>query len=140
MESDSSYASSQPSSQPTSQSAKSNKRKACSLEEILHEFGPIEQVLYTPFQTEQPRQPAKALLPSTFPTQPHPYDYFALFFTPDLFQTITKNTNRYANTHRIHAVEEGLREWSDLLIKELYVFIGVIIYMGIHKEPQTRMY
>jgi hypothetical protein len=42
--------------------------------------------------------------------------------------------------HRIHVADEGLREWSDLLVEELYVFIGVIIYMGVHKEPQTRMY
>jgi len=131
--SDSSFNSSpEPTNQPT-------KLKAQALEDILHEFGPIERVLYTPFQTEQPR-PTQALLPATFPTQPHPYDYFALFFTPDLFQTITTNTNRYANMRRIHAIDEGLREWSDLLVKELYVFIRAIIYMGIHKEPQIRMY
>jgi Transposase IS4 len=110
------------------------------LEDILHEFEPIEQVIYTPFQTEQPRRPATALLPPTFPTDPHPFDYFTLFFTRDLFQTITTNTNRYTNKQRIHAVKEGMREWSDLLIEELYVFIGVIIYMGIHIEPQISMY
>jgi hypothetical protein len=115
-----------------------NRRKVLSLEDILHEFGSIKDVLYTPFQTESPR-PAKALLPSTFPTQPHPYDYFALFFTPDLFQTITKNTNRYANIQRIYTVD-GARDWSDLLVEELYVFIVAIIYMGIHKEPQIPMY
>ena len=103
-----------------------NQRKTHSLEDILREFGPIEQVLYTPFQTEQPRQPAQALLPSTFTTQPYPYDYFTLFFTLDLFRTITTNTNRYANTHRIYTSEEGLREWSDLLVTELYVFIGAM--------------
>jgi hypothetical protein len=36
--------------------------------------------------------------------------------------------------------DESLREWSELLVEELYVFIGAIIYMGIHKEPQTRLY
>lgn len=84
------------SSKPTSQPTKPNKHKSQALEDILHEFEPIERVSYTPFQTEEPR-PAQALLPSTFPTQPHPYDYFTLFFTPDLFYTITINTNRYAN-------------------------------------------
>ena len=136
MESDSSYTSSKATNQP----AKSNKRKAQSLEDILHEFEPIERVLYTPFQTKQPRRPTKALLPPTFPIKPHPFDYFTLFFTHDLFQTITTNTNRYANIQRIHTVEKGLREWSDLLVEELYVFIGVIIYMGIHTEPQICMY
>ena len=132
MESDSSLSLSP---EPTNQNTKPNRPRPQALEDILHEFGPIDQVLYTPFQTEDPPRSAQALLPPTFPTNPYPYDYFALFFTPDLFRTITTNTNRYGNIQRIHAVKEGLRECSDLLIKELYVFIGVIIYMGIHKEP-----
>ena len=125
--------------EPTNQSTKSKKRKAPSLEDILHEFGPINEVSYTPFQIEQ-LQSAKALLPSTFPIQPHPYDYFTLFLTNNLLRTITTNTNRYANIHRIQVADEGMREWSDLLVEELYVFIGVIIYMGVHKEPQIEMY
>jgi hypothetical protein len=30
-------------------------------------------------------------------TQPYPFDYFTLFFTPNLFRTITTNINRYIN-------------------------------------------
>jgi hypothetical protein len=135
----SSDSSSDSSSEPTDQPAKPNKRKAQSLDDILHEFGPIKDVSYTPFEIEEPR-PAKPLLPSTFPTQPHPYDYFTLFFTPDLFRTITKNTNRYANMQRIHVADRGLREWSDLLVEELYVFIRAVIYIGVYKEPQIPMY
>jgi hypothetical protein len=135
--SDSSFDSSTDSSlEPTNQPTK---RKAQSLEDLLHEFGPIESVSYTPFQPKQ-HQPAKALLPLTFPTQPHLYDYFTLFFTPDLFCTITTNTNRYANIQRIYAVDKGLRKWSDLLIKELYVFISAIIYIGVHDKLQTCIY
>jgi hypothetical protein len=33
-----------------------------------------------------------------------------------------------------------MREWSDLLIEELYVFLGAIIYMEVHNEPQSEMY
>jgi hypothetical protein len=131
--------SSNPSPERTNQSAKPTKPKARSLEDILHEFGPIEGVSYTLFQTEQ-RRPAQALLPLIFPTQPYPYDYFTLFFTPDLFRTITTKTNRYANKQRIGVADEGLREWSDILIEELYIFIGVIIYIGVHKEPQIPIY
>ena len=115
------------------------KHKARSLEDILLEFGSIDKVSYKPIQVE-PKRPAKALLPTTFSTHSHPYDYFTLFFTPDLFQQITTNTNRYANIKRIHSVEEGQREWTDLLVEELYVFIGAIIYMGIHEEPNIPMY
>jgi hypothetical protein len=103
------YLSSSLSPEPTYQPPKSNKPKTQSLKDILHEFGLIEVVSYALFQIEHPR-PIKALLPSTFPTQPYPYDYFTLFFTPDLFRTITININRYANMQRIHSIDRGLRE------------------------------
>jgi len=68
------------SSEPANQPTKGKGR----LKDIQHEFRPIEQVVYTLFQTKQP-WPTKALLSSTFPTQLHLYDYFTLFFTPDPF-------------------------------------------------------
>jgi hypothetical protein len=114
-------------------------KKARTLDEIITEFGLIKDIIYTPFQPEQKR-PAQALLPPAFPLQAHPYDYFTLFFTPDLFSLITTNTNRYANIQRAHTAEKGQREWTDLLVEELYVFIGTIIYMGVHEEPNIPLY
>jgi hypothetical protein len=113
--------------------------KAKTLKDILAEFESIDQVVFDPIELEQHRD-AQPLLPPTFSATSHPFDYFALFFTHDLFKTITTNTNRYAATQRIRAGEEGMREWTDLLVDELYVFIGAIIYMGIHEEPDTSMY
>jgi hypothetical protein len=115
------------------------KPKAQSLEDILLSLGPITRVSYEPFQPEH-GQTARALLPPTFPSKPHPFDYFSLFFTWDLLQTITTNTNRYASIQKLHVPQERAREWTDLLIEELYVFLGAIIYMGIHEEPQIEMY
>jgi len=110
------------------------RQKAQSLEDILLKLGPITSVSYEPFKCE-PQQTAKALLPTSFPPKPHPFNYFSLFFTRDLFQTITTNTNQYASIQRLHIIEERAREWTDLLMEELYVFLGAIIYMGVHKEP-----
>jgi hypothetical protein len=101
------------------QSTEPNRQKARSLEDILLEFGPIDRVFYEPFQAEEPKRVATALLPPTFPARPHPYDYFTLFFTPDFLQTITRNTNQYAATQRIYTEQERQREWSELLIEEL---------------------
>jgi hypothetical protein len=115
------------------------KQKARTLEDILHEFGPITSVSFQPFQAE-PAQPARAVLPTSFPKKPHPFDYFTLFFTRDLFQTITINTNRYANVQRLKVAQEMAREWSNLLMEELYVFVSAIIYMGVYVEPQIEMY
>ena len=120
-------------------SIQSNQRKTRSLEDILLEFEPIHTVSYEPIQVESNRS-ASVLLPSTFPKQPHPFDYFTLFFTPTLFNQITTNTNQYANIQRLHVVEERHREWTNLLVEELYVFIGAIIYIGVHEELEVSMY
>jgi hypothetical protein len=63
-----------------------------------------------------------------------------LFFTRDLFETIIANTNRYASIQKLKVAQERAREWSNLLVEELYVFISVIIYIGVYVEPQVRMY
>jgi hypothetical protein len=123
-------------SPPSTQPAK---LKARSLDDILAEFDPIDQVIFDPIELELHRD-AQPLLPPTFLSTSSPFDYFTLFFTPTLFDTITTNTNRYAAMQRIYLREEGMREWTDLLVEELYVFIRAIIYMGIHEEPDTSMY
>jgi hypothetical protein len=113
--------------------------KARSLEDILAEFEPIDQVIYEPVKLE-PHRDAQALLPPTFSTKSHPFDYFTLFFTPELFSTITKHTNQYAAVQRRENKQERQHEWDPLISEELYVFLGVIIYMGIHLEPSIPMY
>lgn len=113
--------------------------KARSLEDILAEFEPIDQVIFEPVEIEAYKD-AQALLPSTFLPSSRPFDYFALFFTPKLMETITKNTNQYAAIQRLHIAEERVRKWDTLIIEELYVFIGAIIYMGIHDKPSLAMY
>jgi hypothetical protein len=59
--------------------------KAQSLQDILDQLGLIISVSFEPFQLEQPRQLARALLPPSFPQKPCPFDYFTLFFMHDLF-------------------------------------------------------
>jgi hypothetical protein len=107
-------------------------------DQLITEFGDLKSIQYEPFQPEQIR-PAEALLSSNFPTNPLPSDYFNLFFTSDLFDLIVRNTNKYAAIQRLDKEEKG-REWHDLNSAELRVFIGVIIYMGIHLEPETSWY
>jgi len=75
--------------------------KAQSLEDILHQLGPIIDVSFEPFKCEL-GQTAKALLPTSFPLKAYPFDYFSLFFTRELFQIITTNTNRYASIQKLY--------------------------------------
>jgi hypothetical protein len=123
----------------TTQPPKTKQHKAQSLEDILLKFGLITSVSYEPFQCE-PRQAARVVLLPSFPQNAHPFNYFSLFFTHDIFYTITTNTNRYASIQRLRVQQERAREWTDLLIEELYVFLGVVIYMGVYEEPVIEMY
>ena len=68
------------------------KQKTQSLKEILLAIGLIIGVSYEPFKCE-PSQIARVVLPTSFPLNGHPFDYFSLFFTYDLFRMITINTN-----------------------------------------------
>ena len=88
MDPTSSNSSSYSSLEPTNQST----RKAQSLEDILYEFGSIQDVSYTLFKIKA-RRLVEALLPADFLANSHLYNYFTLFFTLDLFWTITTNTN-----------------------------------------------
>jgi hypothetical protein len=115
------------------------RRKSQVLEDIIDKLRPVTNVSYTPFKYES-RQLAKALLLASFPSNLCPFDYFSLFFTPELFRTITKNTNRYASIYKIRVLQEKAREWSDLLLEELYVFVSVIIYISIHYKPKIKLY
>ena len=111
--------------------------KARSLEDILLEFGPPTSVSYEPFQTE-PQQAASACLPTSFPQKPCPFDYFSLFFTPDLIQTVTTNTNRYTSLQRLRTLDEQAHEWTDMLTDEFYTFLRAIIYCrGAESEYST---
>ena len=83
--------------------------KTLSLEDILRQLGPIKDVFFEPFQPEESIE-ARAVLPPSFPARPHPWDYFTLFFTPELFETITTNTNRYAGLQRMQVRQEFARE------------------------------
>lgn len=117
-------------------SSKSNDRTT----QLIADFGNLESLNYTPFQPEQDR-PAQANLPPDFPNSPQPIDYFNLFFAPDLFDTIVRNTNVYAGFERLKKEEcEGTREWTPLSAPELRVFIGTIIYMGVHIAPNIETY
>jgi Transposase IS4 len=120
--------------------AQTETKKTKTLEQILAEFEPLNKVVFKPIQVE-PQRAAQPLLPPTFTTTSHPFDYFALFFTHDLLELITKHTNQYAAIQRTQREEvQAQRDWFDLAVEELYVFIGAIIYMGIHAEPNIPLY
>ena len=85
-----------PTSNSPTQPTQSKGQKAQSLKDIILKLRPITSISYKLFQGE-PKQAARVLLPTSFPPKPYPFNYFTLFFTYELFQTITTNTNQYAS-------------------------------------------
>ena len=73
--------------------------------QLIADFGNLESLNYTLFQPE-PDRPVQTNLPSDFPTSPQPIDYFNLFFAPDLFDTIVRNTNVYTSSERFKKKEQ----------------------------------
>ena len=108
------------------------------LQEILDDFKTPDQVHFDPFQPETPTRKGQANLPSSFPLQAEPIHYFNLFFTDDLWKTITINSNQYAAFQQRQNIEERRREWRDLILDELRVFVGATIYIGVHQELQIK--
>src|SRR5437764_12862440 len=67
-----------------------------------------------------------------------PYTLFTLFLTEKHFETIATNTNTYAALSG--AGQPGKRAWRETTAAEIKVFIGILIYMGVHQSPQVEDY
>jgi transposase IS4-like protein len=70
-----------------------------------------------------------------------PYALFSLFWPEDIWYTISHNTNMYAIIQRTNKpLSNSPRPWSDTSVVEIKVFIGILIYMGIHDLKRTDFY
>ena len=61
-----------------------------------------------------------------------PFDFFSLYFTPDMVSKITTETMRYArlkNNHNFHVSDN-----------DVYQFLGLILISGYHKLPGEKDY
>ena len=67
-------------------------------------------------------------------------DILNLFLTAPLIEQITVNTNAYATLKIAKREREGGREWKELLVGELRVWLGIIVYMGVHCSPAVKDY
>ena len=111
--------------------------------DILFEIPNPKDVNYTPLLMDAPI-PASIFLPNQVNISKSLLSIFLLFFPDTLLEIIVKNTNEYARIHRPPIPPDRLkikrRPWRDTCIPELKVFIGVLIYMGVHPEPNLNCY
>ena len=61
-----------------------------------------------------------------------------LFMTDQVLETIVRNTNQYAEEHIDASIRQ--RPWKPVTLRELYAFIAVQVYMGIHTETDIEDY
>jgi hypothetical protein len=66
-----------------------------------------------------------------------PVHIFGLFLTPELLRTIKDNTNAYERTN---STESTGRVWKELTLDELRIWLGIVIYMGVHSCPAVADY
>lgn len=87
-----------------------------------------------------PKMPSELHLPYDMDIN-NPYNLFTLFFPKDLWSTIAVNTNQYAKLKNANtAYDKSGRHWWDINTAELKVFIGILIYMGVHQSPAIEHY
>ena len=109
---------------------------------------------FTPYQHPCPEHSRRVFLPLNFPvrsefnsfgrednsdptTIPSPGSFFKLFFTEDTFSLLVRNTNLYAEGKG--AGREGQRPWKNIQLSHLKIWIGIVIYMGVHSPRSGSM-
>src|SRR5437667_113104 len=67
---------------------------------------------------------------------------FELFIPSEMYSTIAENTNLYAIAMNASTSRTATnsRYWQPTDGNEIRVFFGVLFYMGIHREPNYKMY
>ena len=69
-----------------------------------------------------------------------PFDILKLFLTPSLIESMTYNTNAYAALKTSEHLQGGGRKWKAVSTLELSIWLGIVVYMGVHNPPAVRDY
>jgi hypothetical protein len=65
---------------------------------------------------------------------------WSLFFTRDQLEIIAQNTNLNAKQHFTPGRGPHARRWKDTSVEELYTYLGILVYMGLHPENDIASY
>ena len=65
------------------------------------------------------------------------FDFYKLFVTDELIEAILEQTQLYNEWRNINS---SRRKVKDIIKDEIRTVIGIVLYMGIIKLPQCRMY
>jgi hypothetical protein len=86
---------------------------------------------------------SKINLPNTFT---NPLNLFHLFFPRENMKTLVRSTNTYAKIRikQIFSIMESVKnrfsKWKSITIKEIYIFLAILIYINSYKQPSFSWY
>ena len=73
-----------------------------------------------------------------------PIDYFQLYITDSVFQTIVDNTNKYQQySTRVRRARDPTYKdplWMDVGMDEMKAYFGLAVLFGVHNQPRYRNY
>jgi hypothetical protein len=76
-----------------------------------------------------------------------PWDIFEIFFSPEMFKLMQKETNRYAKQQINKKKQEGplssksvFALWKAVSLREIKIFFAIIIHMGVLHKSSLRDY
>jgi Transposase IS4 len=69
-----------------------------------------------------------------------PIALFDLFFSPEQLAIIVASTNRYGLDQARLNSSKKTSNWTDISTGELYAYLGILIYIALHIENQTKDY
>ena len=82
----------------------------------------------------------KINLPPTI-TPSNALGIFTLFFSLPTVQTIVQNTNKnHERVPRPLQKHAQAQDWVDTTVQEIYIYLGILIYISIYKEPEFKRY
>jgi hypothetical protein len=110
------------------------------LKRVMEEAKLPKDVHFDPFDPGDIREP-KLNIPSNIDVS-DPLELLDLFIPPKIYAIIAKNTNLYATANNASTIRTptNSRYWWPTDKDEIRVLFGVLIYMGVHKEPNYTIY
>jgi hypothetical protein len=110
------------------------------LKGVMEEAKPLKDVQFKPFLPGDHRAP-KLNIPSNIDTT-DPLALLDLFIPPEIYTTIAENTNLYTIVCNapITRSSTNSRYWWPTNENEICVLFGILYYMGVHREPNYKIY
>ena len=72
--------------------------------------------------------------------EPEPVSVFRIFFTEEILNLITDQTNIYGKGKKQSSNQRKTSKWKHVGKKKIESFLGLVILMGINDLPNRKLY